>query len=55
MMAVAGRSAVVAAAFMLVACRLPAAGGHLHSERAMFQVLISPGTPGTDDFALQLM
>ena len=28
---------------------------HIHSERAMFQVLISPGTVGTDDFVLQLM
>jgi copper transport protein len=28
---------------------------HIHSERAMFQVLVSPGTVGTDDFVLQLM
>jgi copper transport protein len=28
---------------------------HIHSERAMFQVLISPGTVGTDSFAMQLM
>ena len=28
---------------------------HIHSERAMFQVLISPGAVGTDDFVLQLM
>jgi copper transport protein len=28
---------------------------HIHSDRAMFQVLISPGTVGTDDFVLQLM
>ena len=28
---------------------------HIHSERAMFQVLISPGTVGTDSFVLQLM
>jgi copper transport protein len=28
---------------------------HIHSERAMFQVLISPGTVGTDGFVLQLM
>jgi copper transport protein len=28
---------------------------HIHSERAMFQVLISPGGVGTDSFVLQLM
>jgi copper transport protein len=28
---------------------------HIHSERAMFQVLISPGAVGTDSFVLQLM
>jgi copper transport protein len=28
---------------------------HIHTERAMFQVLISPGTVGSDDFVLQLM
>ena len=28
---------------------------HIHSERAMFQVLVSPGTVGTDRFVLQLM
>jgi hypothetical protein len=28
---------------------------HIHPGRAMFQVLISPGTAGTDDFVLQLM
>jgi copper transport protein len=28
---------------------------HLHSEQAMFQVLISPGAVGTDNFVLQLM
>ena len=58
MMAAAGRSAVAAAVVMLVACRLAAAeplAVHIHSERAMFQVLISPGTVGTDDFVLQLM
>jgi copper transport protein len=27
---------------------------HIHSERAMFQVLVSPGTVGTDSFVLQL-
>ena len=28
---------------------------HIHSEQAMFQVLISPGTVGSDRFVLQLM
>jgi copper transport protein len=28
---------------------------HIHSETAMFQVLISPGRVGADDFVLQLM
>ncbi|MGY8664874.1 CopD family protein [Bradyrhizobium sp. UFLA05-109] len=28
---------------------------HIHGEKAMFQVLVSPGKTGTDDFVLQLM
>jgi copper transport protein len=28
---------------------------HIHTENAMFQVLVSPGKTGTDDFVLQLM
>jgi copper transport protein len=28
---------------------------HIHSDKAMFQVLISPGTVGDDNFVLQLM
>jgi copper transport protein len=28
---------------------------HIHTEKAMFQVLISPGKPGHNDFVLQLM
>ncbi|WP_445215618.1 copper resistance CopC/CopD family protein [Bradyrhizobium sp. Pa8] len=28
---------------------------HIHSDKAMFQVLVSPGKPGVDDFVLQLM
>ena len=28
---------------------------HIHTETAMFQVLVSPGTVGTDSFILQLM
>lgn len=42
----------------LAACRPAAATPlaiHIHTDRAMFQVLISPGTVGTDDFVLQLM
>jgi copper transport protein len=30
-------------------------GVHIHSDKAMFQVLISPGTVGADNFVLQLM
>jgi len=28
---------------------------HIHSDKAMFQVLVSPGKPGMDNFVLQLM
>jgi copper transport protein len=28
---------------------------HIHTDKAMFQVLVSPGKAGTDDFVLQLM
>lgn len=28
---------------------------HIHTDRAMFQVLVSPGKAGVDDFVLQLM
>jgi len=28
---------------------------HIHTDNAMFQVLISPGTVGSDSFVLQLM
>ena len=28
---------------------------HIHGEKAMFQVLISPGAVGSDNFVLQLM
>lgn len=28
---------------------------HIHTDKAMFQVLVSPGRPGVDDFVLQLM
>ena len=30
-------------------------GIHIHSDKAMFQVLISPGKVGSDDVVLQLM
>ncbi|MGC2777881.1 MAG: copper-binding protein, partial [Bradyrhizobium sp.] len=30
-------------------------GVHIHSDRAMFQVLVSPGRVGPDSFLLQLM
>jgi len=50
---------LVAAVFATLAVWRPAAAEplavHIHSERAMFQVLISPGTVGTDGFVLQLM
>jgi copper transport protein len=43
----------------LLAAFRPAAAAplaiHIHSDRAMYQVLISPGTIGTDRFVLQLM
>ena len=28
---------------------------HIHTDKAMFQVLVSPGKAGVDDFVLQLM
>ena len=54
MTAKAGRSSLLAAAVMLAACgrrrpRTPLAL-HIHTENAMFQVLVSPGTVGTDRF-----
>jgi copper transport protein len=54
----AGRSLALAAAVMLAALPLAATEPlaiHIHSEQAMFQVLVSPGTVGTDSFVLQLM
>jgi copper transport protein len=57
-MARVGRSPLLVAAVMLAACRLAAAAPlaiHIHSEHTMFQVVIAPGTVGTDDFELQLM
>ena len=49
---------VLFAMLALVGSPLPAAtplGLHIHSDKAMFQVLISPGTVGADNFVLQLM
>jgi len=53
-----GVSIAIVAIVALAASRLAAAEPlaiHIHSEHAMFQVLISPGAVGTDDFVLQLM
>jgi copper transport protein len=49
--------APIAVAVLITAHAAPAAqlAIHIHSERAMFQVLISPGTVGIDGFVLQLM
>ena len=52
------RSGVFIAIVALAASRLAAAEPlaiHIHSEQAMFQVLISPGAVGADNFVLQLM
>ena len=52
------RAGVFIAIAALAASRLAAAEPlaiHIHSEQAMFQVLISPGAVGTDNFVLQLM
>jgi copper transport protein len=52
------RAGVFIAIVALAAFRLAAAEPlaiHIHSEHAMFQVLISPGAVGTDNFVLQLM
>jgi copper transport protein len=57
-MSKAGHLLVLAAIAMLAPLRLAAGAPlaiHIHSEHAMFQVLISPGTVGSDDFVLQLM
>jgi copper transport protein len=47
-------AAVAALASFPMAAAAPLAI-HIHTEHAMFQVLISPGTVGTDSFVLQLM
>jgi len=53
-----GRSLLLMAGIAFASFRLATAAPlaiHIHSERAMFQVLISPGAVGTDSFVLQLM
>jgi copper transport protein len=58
MMSGAGRWRCLAVLATLAVSGLAAATPlaiHIHSERAMFQVLISPGAVGTDSFVLQLM
>jgi copper transport protein len=53
------RRARTVAALAMAAAAFPAAAGplaiHIHSDQAMFQVLVSPGAVGSDDFVLQLM
>ena len=49
---------LVAAVVTLSSVRLAATTPlaiHIHSDKAMFQVLISPGAVGVDSFVLQLM
>jgi copper transport protein len=57
-MSTASRSLVFAAIAVLATSPMAATSPlaiHIHSEQAMFQVLVSPGTVGTDSFVLQLM
>ena len=52
------RAGLFVAVVMLAALRPATAAPlaiHIHSEQAMFQVLISPGAVGIDSFVLQLM
>jgi hypothetical protein len=54
----AGGALIVAVVAVLACFRVAAdtpLAIHIHTERAMFQVLVSPGTVGTDSFVLQLM
>jgi copper transport protein len=50
-----GLIALAALAASPGAAQQPPLALHIHSERAMFQVLISPGHVGIDSFVLQLM
>jgi copper transport protein len=52
--------ALLLAAMLAALASLPLAATtplavHIHTDNAMFQVLISPGTVGSDNFVLQLM
>ena len=47
-------AALAALASLPLAATTPLAV-HIHTDNAMFQVLISPGTVGSDNFVLQLM
>jgi len=47
-------AALAAIASLPLAATTPLAV-HIHTDKAMFQVLISPGTVGSDNFVLQLM
>jgi len=40
---------------VLAAAAVPPLAIHIHTDKAMFQVLVSPGKVGVDDFVLQLM
>jgi copper transport protein len=54
----ASRSLALVAIAMLATFQLAVAtplAVHIHSEHAMFQVLVSPGTVGNDSFVLQPM
>ncbi|SHL95452.1 hypothetical protein SAMN05444159_7282 [Bradyrhizobium lablabi] len=46
---------IAALAASPVTAQQPPLALHIHTEHAMFQVLISPGHVGTDSFVLQLM
>ncbi len=49
------RLAFYAAAARAGRGRRPPLAIHIHTEKAMFQVLVSPGKVGIDNFVLQLM
>ena len=49
------RLALHTAAARRSCCRCRASSVHIHTDAAMFQVLVSPGKVGSNDFVLQLM
>ena len=60
MIRVSTPKALLLAAVLGALASLPAAATtplavHIHTDKAMFQVLISPGRVGSDNFVLQLM